>query len=224
VTEAERGDERTILFDLDGTLIDTIELIQRSFWHTLESHGHAAAGRDFWRRGIGRPLEVQFGLLSRDEVEITAMVRTYRSFNASLHDELVAPYPGVIAALEALRAAGLRLGVVTSKVREMALHGLRHTRLDSFFDVLVCADEVTRPKPHPEPVSLALRRLQVAADRAWFVGDSPFDLACGRAAGVATAAVTWGAGERAELQAEMPDRWLTHPAQLVELAQAERRS
>ena len=208
---------RAVLFDLDGTLIDTLELIRRSFWHTQQAHGYEQAGRDFWRRGSGRPLEVQFRSLTEDAAERAAMIRTYREFNARVHDELVTPYPGVQEALERLSCSEVRLGIVTSKARYSAERGLTLTGLERFFEVLVCADEVRRPKPDPEPVTVAMQRLEIGSPGCAFVGDSPFDLRCGKAAGVATVAVTWGAATRAELEAEVPDRWLHQTAQIAEL-------
>ena len=98
------------------------------------------------------------------------------------------------------------MAVVTSKTREMALRTLAVCGFDEGFPVVVTADEVRRGKPHPEPVHVALRELGVRAGPAvLFVGDSPHDLEAGRAAGVRTAAVTWGAAGEEALSARAPD-------------------
>jgi pyrophosphatase PpaX len=201
----------TFLFDLDGTLIDSIDLILRSYRHTMRVHGRAAPSDDVWMQGLGTPLWVQFRQFTDDPSEIEAMVATYRAYNLAHHDDLVRPYAGVVEAVRALRAPGRTLGLVTSKQRSGALRGLKVAALESAFDVIVGADEVTHPKPHPEPVLLALERLAAPAAGAVFIGDSRHDLECGRAAGVQTAAVLWGPFDRAHLEDLEPDYWLERP-------------
>jgi len=208
----------TFLFDLDGTLIDSIELILRSYRHTMRQHRGHEPSDDVWMAGLGTPLWVQFRHFTEDPAEIEAMVATYREYNLAHHDELVRPYDGVVAAVLALRAQGKMLGLVTSKTRSGALRGLRVAGLEHTFQVVVGADEVTHPKPHPEPVLTALERLGAPAAGAVFVGDSRHDVECGRAAGVKTAAVLWGPFDRSHLEDLEPDYWLETPADLTLLA------
>ncbi|HVH67530.1 MAG TPA: HAD-IA family hydrolase [Gemmatimonadales bacterium] len=204
----------TFLFDLDGTLIDSIELILRSYRHTLRTHRGEEPPDHVWMDGLGTPLWVQFRHFTDDPVEIDAMVATYRAYNLAHHDELVRPYDGVVDAVRALRRPGRTLGLVTSKMRSGALRGLRRAGLEDAFDVVVGADEVTHPKPHPEPVLTALVRLEAAPGAAVFIGDSRHDLECGRAAGVRTAAALWGPFDRAHLADLEPDYWLERPQDL----------
>jgi pyrophosphatase PpaX len=208
----------TFLFDLDGTLIDSIELILRSYRHTMRLHRGEEPADDVWMAGLGTPLWVQFRQFTEDAAEIEAMVATYRAYNLAHHDELVRPYDGVVQAVLALRDRGKALGLVTSKMRSGAVRGLRVAGLEDAFQVIVGADEVTHPKPHPEPVRIALERLGAPATGAVFVGDSRHDVACGRAAGVKTAAVLWGPFDRAHLADLEPDYWLERPADLSLLA------
>jgi len=208
----------TFLFDLDGTLIDSIELILRSYRHTMRLHRGHEPSDDVWMEGLGTPLWVQFRHFTEDPAEIEAMVATYRAYNLAHHDELVRPYDGVVEAVRALRARKKTLGLVTSKMRSGALRGLRVAGLEDAFRVIVGADEVTHPKPHPEPVLMALERLRAPVAGAVFVGDSRHDLECGRAAGVKTAAVLWGPFDRAHLADLEPDYWLETPADLTLLA------
>ncbi|HYT04075.1 MAG TPA: HAD-IA family hydrolase [Gemmatimonadales bacterium] len=204
----------TFLFDLDGTLIDSIELILRSYRHTMRLHrGHEPADA-VWMSGLGTPLWVQFRQFSDDPAEIEAMVATYRAYNLAHHDELVRPYEGVVEAVRGLRRRGKTLGLVTSKMRSGALRGLQVAALADAFAVIVGADEVTHPKPHPEPVLKALERLDAPATGAVFIGDSRHDLECGRAAGVKTAAVLWGPFDRSHLADLQPDYWLERPQDL----------
>jgi len=208
----------TFLFDLDGTLIDSIELILRSYRHTMRLHRGHEPSDDVWMQGLGTPLWVQFRHFTEDPAEIEAMVATYRAYNLAHHDELVRPYAGVVEAVLALRDQGKTLGLVTSKMRSGAVRGLRVAGLEDAFQVIVGADEVTHPKPHPEPVLTALERLDAPATGAVFVGDSRHDVACGRAAGVKTAAVLWGPFNRSHLEDLRPDYWLETPADLTLLA------
>ena len=207
----------TFLFDLDGTLIDSIELILRSYRHTMRLHRGHEPSDDVWMEGLGTPLWVQFRNFTEDPAEIEAMVATYRAYNLAHHDELVRPYDGVVEAVRALRAREKTLGLVTSKMRSGALRGLRVAGLEDAFQVIVGADEVTHPKPHAEPVLMALERLRAPAAGAVFVGDSRHDVECGRAAGVKTAAVLWGPFDRAHLADLEPDYWLERPEDLATL-------
>jgi pyrophosphatase PpaX len=208
----------TLLFDLDGTLIDSIDLILRSYRHTMMVHRGEEPPDDIWMEGLGTPLSVQFRRWTDDESEIRAMVETYRTYNLAHHDELVRAYDGVVEQVLRLDAGGKTLGLVTSKMRGGALKGLRLVGIETAFDVVVGSDEVTHPKPHPEPVLLALERLGRAPADAVFIGDSRHDIECGRAAGVKTAAVLWGPFDRQHLEDLDPDYWLERPADLSTLA------
>jgi len=208
----------TFLFDLDGTLIDSIDLILRSYRHTLKQHRGIEPPDDVWMRGLGTPLWVQFKDWTEDPAEIEAMVATYRAFNLEHHDALVHPYDGVVAQVKALKTKGKTLGLVTSKLRHGALRGLQVAGLEDAFAAIVGADEVTHPKPHPEPVLIALERLGAKALETVFIGDSRHDLECGRAAGVQTAAALWGPFDKSQLQDLTPDYWLEKPEDLAALA------
>lgn len=206
-----------MLFDLDGTLIDSVRLILDSYHHTLQTHGLPARSDAHWLAGLGTPLRVQFREWSDDPEQLNAMVLTYREYNFRHHDDRVSPYPGVPEMMRQLRARGVRTALVTSKNREGAWRGLRVTGLDTGIDLVVGADDVTLPKPDAEPVHTALARLGAPATEAVFVGDSVHDMASGRAAGVATAAVLWGPFARKDLEETSPDHWLDRPADLVPL-------
>ena len=208
---------QTVLFDLDGTLIDSIRLILDSYHHTLAAHGVPPRTDEDWLRGVGTPLSVQFAEWRDDLGKLEAMVATYRAYNLAHHDRMVTVYPGVVPAVEAIRAAGRRTGLVTSKNRQGAMRGLTLVRLEAMMDVLVCADEVTNPKPHPEPVEKAVALLGADPATTVYVGDSIHDMVSGRAAGVRTAAALWGPFGREHLELAVPDYWLDTPADLLTL-------
>lgn len=209
----------TVLFDLDGTLIDSIRLILDSYHHTLSVHGIPPRTDDDWLRGIGTPLRSQFAEWA-ESPGIEAMIATYRDYNLAHHDSRVLPYPGIVDMVRAVRQAGFLTGLVTSKNRSGALRGLRLCGLDDAMDVLVGADDVEHPKPHPEPVLKALVDLGQSPGTAMYVGDSIHDMESGRAAGVLTAAVLWGPFGREHLQGTNPDYWLERPEQLMEAINA----
>jgi pyrophosphatase PpaX len=207
---------RTFLFDLDGTLIDSVRLILDSYHHTLAAHGLPPRSDEEWLRGVGTPLSAQFAEW-KDQGMLEALVATYREYNLTHHDRMVTVYPGVAAAIAAVRQAGRATGLVTSKNRSGAVRGLAVARLEPLMDVLVCADEVVNPKPHPEPVEKALSLLGAPASTAVYVGDSIHDMVSGRAAGVRTAAALWGPFGREHLEGAAPDYWLESPTDLVKL-------
>jgi pyrophosphatase PpaX len=137
----------------------------------------------------GATIHEQMRAFDRDRVD--ELVRAYRDHNEPLHDELAA-FAGVEDLLARLSREGRRLGVVTSKRRKTVDLAFRVLPIEGFFDAIVTADEVKRHKPDPEPVLVALERLGSAPDEAAFVGDSPFDVGAGKAAGVFTIGVSWG--------------------------------
>jgi pyrophosphatase PpaX len=208
---------RTVLFDLDGTLIDSIELILASYRHTLAAHGLPPVPDSEWMRGVGTPLRVQLGPWARSPNDLQALVATYREFNLANHDRMTTAFPGVVDLVRTIRAAGFRTAVVTSKTREGTRRGLNLIGLEDAIDVLVCADDVENPKPHPEPVSRAVTGLRADPAATIFVGDSIHDLLSGRAAGVLTGAVLWGPFRREDLEPAAPDYWLEGPEELRKL-------
>jgi pyrophosphatase PpaX len=208
---------RTVLFDLDGTLIDSVRLILDSYHHTLATHGLPPRSDEEWLAGVGTPLTVQFATWRDDPETLQALIATYREYNLKHHDRMVTVYPGVVEAVRALKEDGIATGLVTSKNRAGALRGLTLVQLEALMDVLVCADEVENPKPHPEPVEKAVRLLSADPRATVYVGDSVHDMLSGRAAGVRTAAVLWGPFGRAHLEGAQPDYWLERPEELLTL-------
>jgi len=207
----------TYLFDLDGTLIDSIGLIMLSFRHTMRAHLGDVPPDTVWRSGFGKPLRTQLATFARNADELDAMVATYAAYTDIHHDRLVEVYPGIHDALESLSGPDTKLAIVTSKNRRSMWRGLRLCGLDGYFDAFVTVDDVHDYKPHPAPVVEALARLQTTSRDAVFIGDSPHDVAAGRAAGVKTAVALWGPFSREELAREGPDYWLSGPADITTL-------
>ena len=211
------ADIDAVLFDLDGTLIDSIDLILASYRHTMAEHGRPPVPDSEWMSGVGTPLRVQLGPWAESPENLLAMVATYRAYNLANHDRMITAFPGVVEVVRAIRGQGFRTAVVTSKNREGASRGLRLVGLESEIEIVVAADDVERPKPHPEPVERAVERLGADPRRTLFVGDSIHDLDSGRQAGVLTGAVLWGPFSREELEPKAPDFWFEGPADLRNL-------
>lgn len=206
----------TCLFDLDGTLVDSIELIFRSYEHAYAAHGRRVPARTELVRGLGRTLMDQFGQVTADAQDIAALVARYRAFNLAHHDALVSAYPGALPAVEALRRAGVRLGIVTSKVSSTAHRGLALCGYENLFEVVIGMEDCTRHKPHPEPVLTALERLGADPRTTCYVGDSPHDMQAGRAAGVRVFAAGWGPFAPLDFADIHVDRWLARPLDVVD--------
>jgi pyrophosphatase PpaX len=211
-----------VLFDLDGTLADTVELILRSYRHTMSTHLGEALPDARWIEGLGTPLVAQLRAFARDDGEAAAMLETYTVFQRGVHDEAVRPFPGACDVVRELVARGSRVAVVTSKRGVVARRTMEVCGLWGDVELVVTADDVVRAKPHPEPVLYALDALGLGdvPEQVLFVGDSPFDLQAGHAAGTRTAAVSWGPFARALLEAEDPDFFLEELSDVLGTAPA----
>ena len=199
---------RAVLFDLDGTLIDSIALIVAAMHHAFEGFDGTVPADADWMAGIGTPLWKQLALYARSEAELDRLRDRYRAYQVIHHDAEVKEFPGTTATLTALRERGLLMALVTSKVDVLAQRGLKITGLDQFIPVVVGADSVTRHKPEPEPVMRALELLGVAPADAVFVGDSPHDISSGNAAGVTTIGALWGPFTRAQIAVANPAHFI----------------
>lgn len=209
-----------LLFDLDGTLVDTNDLIIRSYYHVLEKYLDRQVPLEELMTYFGRPLREAMQYFSPDNWE--ELVKAYREFNLANHDQLARPFSGVREALEELHRRGCWLAVVTSKARPVTIMGLRLCGLEHLMDVLVCMEDTAVHKPAPDPVLKALERLQQKGwpgrkEEALMVGDSPWDVAAGKAAGIATATVAWSLFGRQQLDAEKPDLVLETMSDLLKI-------
>ena len=208
---------QTVLFDLDGTLIDSVDLIVDSYHYVHEVHGLPARTRDEILAGIGTPLRSVFGKMTDDPAVIDSWIATYRVYNLEHHDQRVRAYDGAVEMVQRIKDSGIRLGLVTSKLRAGAQRGLTLVGLGDSMELIIGADDVINPKPHPEPVERALEQLGMTADSCLFVGDSHHDIHSGRAAGAWTAGVTWGPFDRAHLEQVAPDYVFDTPSALAEM-------
>jgi pyrophosphatase PpaX len=193
-----------VLFDLDGTVIDSGAIILASMRHaTREVLGREYSDEELLQTVGGPGLEAQMHALDPDQVE--RLVDVYRAHNEPLHDELEA-CAGMEDVLVRLHEEGRTLGIVTAKRRATVELAFAQVPLGHLFATIVGGDETERHKPDPAPLLLAAERLGADPAETAYVGDSPFDVRAAKAAGMFAVAVTWGRiHERERLEAEEPD-------------------
>lgn len=219
-----------ILFDFDGTLVNTTPLILRSFRATWKKmFGFEMEDADYIKtfgtllhtalKGLTEQCVADGRICKVDDLTAVAdeLLQTYRAFNNEWHDQAIEPFAGIDETLQELRARDYKLGIVSSKMRLGVQRGLNVFAMAELFDVIITADDVTNHKPHPEPLLKALDQFGTATHEAIYVGDSIHDIAAGRAANIATVAAAWGPFPRTDLEALKPDHLLDKPSELLRL-------
>jgi pyrophosphatase PpaX len=206
---------RVVLFDLDGTVVDSAAIILASMRHATRQ----VLGRDYpdeeLLQAVGGPgLEAQMAAFAPERVD--ELVRVYRAHNEPLHDELEA-CDGIESVLVRLKEGGRRLGVVTAKRRATVELAFARLPLGHLFETVVGGDETERHKPDPEPLLLAATRMRAEPAETAYVGDSPFDMRAAKAAGMHAVGVTWGRiHDRVRLEAEEPDALVESAEELLD--------
>ncbi len=214
---------KAVLFDMDGTVIDTNELILNAWQAVAEA---MEPGLRFTKEDVisyyGRTLEEAVVLLAKKlgkgEVDVEKMSSAYWSYHMSHHHEITGVYPGMKEALEALKDAGIKTGIVTSGINQSCSDELAEFGIRECFDVIVGGDDVSHPKPAPDPALLCCERLGTEPEEALMVGDSRHDIACGNRAGCRTALVSWTWCPQDDLlPEERADFLLNSPEELLDL-------
>lgn len=194
---------RAVVFDLDGTLIDSTDAIVQSFFHTFDVLGEPRPPREAVVASIGYVLEEQFGQLTHRDVK--DCTRIYREHYGKVCCAQTTLMPGGKQALSDLAEAGIRLGFATSKRRYYAELILRHLGVLDCFEVRIGPDDVARPKPEPDAMLRAIELFGLPPDQLVLIGDTHFDVLCARGAGVDCIGVTTGYATRSELEALAPE-------------------
>ena len=197
-----------VLFDLDGTLLNTNELVLESLQYTIRTHLGIDADAPRLYKYFGQPLVTIMADLSPDKAD--ELVRTYREYSARKHDDLIRVFPHVPETLDKLKSSDVPVAVVTSKLRSLAFRGLKLCNLEKYIDACVAFEDTDNHKPEPDPIVRALEMLGIepAIREVIMVGDSPYDLLCASNAGVKSAAVEWSIHPREVLSSCKPDIWL----------------
>ena len=206
---------KALLFDFDGTLLDTNELIIQTFMHVLNKRFPGQYEPKDCVKFIGPSLTETFTDIAPNEVE--ELIQEYREWNHTHHDELVKEYEGVVETLEKLKEMGLRLVIVSTKRRETIARGLDIMGVAHLFEFVIGIDDVTHVKPDPEPILLAIKKLGVAKEEAIMIGDNSHDILGGKNARVRTAGVAWALKGRDFLQQFNPDYMLEHMSDLISI-------
>lgn len=207
-----------VLFDLDGTIVDTNELIINSFMHALKQNALTPLSREQIIPHMGTTLQQQMRTFSGLE-DVSKLELSYRSYNYEHHDSLVRPFPHVNETMEELRRRGIKMGIVTTKIRPTTLKALEMFDLLQYMDTIVTINDVTEPKPHPEPVLTAVRNLGVDLQRTLMVGDSAVDIQSAKAAGVYAVAVAWSLKGEETLRKYDPDYIIHDMTELYDIVE-----
>jgi len=210
---------KAVFFDFDGTLVDTNPLIIRTFEETF---GALMPGRPMSQEEIldciGPTLEETGNKYFADKA--SDFVSHYRELNLRYHDEMVEIYPGIDGMLSALKGMGLSLAIVSSKKRDVVLRGLRLMDLEKYFDFILAGDEVANPKPHQEPIEIALRFFGLKPSEAVMVGDNSHDIHAAQNAGVTSIGVGWAFKGADYLKKFAPDYIIKDADEMIEIVKS----
>lgn len=207
----------TILFDFDGTVINTNDVVTDAWQHTYKHYlGHEMPPEHI-EKSFGEPLLVS---MEREfpGVPVEESASIYRNRQAKMAEELVRLFPGVVEMLKAVKEAGYKTCVVTSRTRETTLYYMNQFGIAHYFDELVSCDDTTIHKPNPEPALMGLDKVNAKAEEAVMVGDSPYDMLCANNAGVKTVLVEWRAkGNDDKLKECQVDYIIENPMDLLDV-------
>jgi len=210
---------KAVLFDLDGTLIDSIDHIVDCWQYTVRTCLGREIAREEVLPTIGRHLLTCFEEIAPGRSE--ELYQVYRDYEYAAHDERIHLVPGTHETLDGLKSLGVGLGLVTSKGLEVANRGLGLFDLGGYFDTLVTREDTERHKPYPDPLLLGARRLGAPPERTIYVGDSSVDVLAGKAAGMVTAWVAWGADKPGSVDGVEPDYVLTDMSEVLPLVRGQ---
>ncbi len=209
---------KAVLFDFDGTIMDTNTIILESWEHTFNT----VLGRDPVHEEIvatfGEPLDITMAKMFPDR-DTNEMVEIYRSYQRHIYKDAITMFPGTREVIHALKEKGYKVAIVTSRFWKSTRTGLYKFDISDMFDAVVSAEDTNIHKPDPTPILLCLEKLGISADEAIMVGDSKFDILCARNAGVRSVLVSWTISVNEEQRRELaPDYYITDAAQLLEIA------
>ena len=205
---------RTVLFDLDGTIIDSNELINVSFEYTFKQYNFNFSKEEILEFN-GPTLQQTFQKINPGHVD--AMIQTYREFNLANHTKYVKLFPHVIETLDQLKNNNINIGIVTSKMRNAVSLGMELTGLTPYFETIITIDDVTHAKPHPEAVIKAMNQVGGEVTSTLMVGDNYHDIVAGQNAGIKTAGVAWSQKGEDLLATYQPTYMLQDMKDLLEI-------
>lgn len=208
----------TILFDFDGTIMDTNDVILQSWQHTFRT----LTGRDGDVATIiatfGEPLEKTMEKFFPNE-PLQNCLNIYRSWHYDNFTKLIKLFPGILELLEELKARGYKMGLVTSRLKHTTMLGVDKFELDRYFGYILTADDTDRHKPDPAPINITLEKLGSKPEQAIMVGDTMFDILCARNAGVPSVLVDWSIAvtQQQKTGPDAPDFIIKNADELLEI-------
>lgn len=207
--------KKHIIFDFDGTLIDTNRLIVEGLDIFAVAYRGAALSHEEHQQLAGRPLLDQMAYINERQSE--AMVEAFRTWYLKAHARMAKPFDGITELLQYLKESHYGLSIVSNNSRETILFGLRQLGIESYFPEIISADEVTVKKPSPEGLNLLLTRLRSVPEDCLFIGDSGNDILAGKNAGIDSVLVGWTSVERESLLKLEPDFVIEHPLEILQI-------
>ena len=190
-----------IIFDVDGTLIDSAPVYLPALGQALNDHGYTPSPEQI-QTAFGMTGWQGLAYCGVPENEFDAVMHSWEQ-EAYHHLERVKVYGGIVDTLRALKESGNKLGIATSRNRSQYTHGVKPLGLSEFFDAVVCSDDVADPKPAPDELFECLKRMGGTIEQAIFIGDSAYDMQCARSAGVKSGLALWGCHDPEKMQADL---------------------
>ncbi len=206
---------KTYLFDVDGTLIDTAELIYQCFLYSCKKFGNITVDRELVMNNIGLPfrpqLETYIGKQTDEKVEV--IFEAHITYQKEVYSQYLRIFEGIDQLLEKLQKSGKNIGIVTSRKRDTLDLYLKEMDIYNYFDVIISPEDTEKHKPSPEPVLEALARYNEDSQHAIYIGDSVFDIESGDSAGCDTAFVEWSAVHHSKCHVK-PTYVIANPSEL----------
>jgi len=208
---------KAVLFDLDGTLINTNELIYNAFCTAFKEVLNKDISREEITSLYGKPLKDSFANYTKDKVIIENLIDTHRKYNDLHHDNMCKPFKGVLELLTKLKEGNIKCGIVTSKRKHVAIHGMTLGGIIGFMDIIISPEDTKKHKPDKEPALKACEILGIEPKEVIMVGDSPYDLLCGKNAGCYTCGVEYTALNINELLKVNPTYMVANPLEILKI-------
>ena len=205
----------TVLFDFDGTIMDTNDLILESWQNTFKVFTGSEVPKEKILATLGEPLEFTMGKFF-PEIPLQEALDTYRSWHHDNFLDLIQLFPGMLELLEELRSRGYKMGLVTSRLKYTTMLGVDKFGLGKFFDYILTADDTDKHKPDPAPILITLDKLGSRPEESIMIGDTVMDLGCARNAGVKSVLVDWTVAV-AEEHKSQADHIIKKPAELLDI-------
>lgn len=215
----------TVLFDFDGTIMDTNDVIIKSWDYTFDILGREKKDHKELKKTFGEPLEFTLAKFFPD-IPVEESIEIYRGYQRDNFIILIDLFPGIRELLDELKASGMKMALVTSRLKKTTIDGVEKFDLAKYFDVIITADDTTKHKPDPEPILITLEKMGSKPENAIMVGDTLFDIGCARNAKVESVLVSWSMAlegmTKESLGDNAPDWIIDSPEQLLEIVKVKK--